>query len=137
MSTPADEKRTCVLVVDDDKSLRLIARRLFENQGMRVLEAADGATALRMAPESRPDIICLDVQMPGMDGFETCRRIRSDFPMLRVPIIFVSSLNNPEDVARGIGASGNDYIIKPFEPEKLRQRITHWLRSGISLGDDI
>jgi DNA-binding response OmpR family regulator len=57
--------------------------------------------------------------------------------MLKAPVIFVSSLNSPEDVARGIGANGNDYIIKPFEPERLRQRITHWLRSDISLEDDV
>ncbi len=130
-------KGALILGVDDDPTNLKVLQEIVQAMGHSFLAASSGEEGLKLLHRAAPKIILLDITMPGMDGFETCRRIRSDFPMLKVPVIFVSSLNSPEDVARGIGANGNDYIIKPFEPEKLRQRITHWLRSGISLGDDI
>ncbi|MCZ6720275.1 MAG: response regulator [Alphaproteobacteria bacterium] len=130
-------KGALILGIDDDPTNLKVLQEIVQAMGHSFLAASSGEEGLKLLHRAAPKIILLDITMPGMDGFETCRRIRSDFPMLKVPVIFVSSLNSPEDVARGIGANGNDYIIKPFEPEKLRQRITHWLRSGISLGDDI
>ena len=133
----ASRKGALILGVDDDPTNLKVLQEIVKAMGHSFLSASSGDECLKLLHRIAPKIILLDIMMPGIDGFETCRRIRSDFPMLKVPVIFVSSLNNPEDVARGIGASGNDYIIKPFEPEKLRQRITHWLRSGITLEDDI
>lgn len=130
-------KGALILGVDDDPTNLKVLQEIVQAMGHSFLAASSGEEGLKLLHRAAPKIILLDITMPGMDGFETCRRIRSDFPMLKVPVIFVSSLNSPEDVARGIGANGNDYIIKPYEPEKLRQRITHWLRTGISLGDDI
>ncbi len=68
--------------------------------------------------------------MPEVDGFEICRRIRSDFPLLKAPIIFLTSLNSPEDVVLGMGTGGDDYLVKPVQPALLRRRIDHWIRKG-------
>jgi CheY-like chemotaxis protein len=133
----AYRKGALILGVDDDPTNLKVLQGIVQAMGHSFLSAHSGDECLKLLHRIAPKIILLDIMMPGMDGFETCRHIRSDFPMLKAPVIFVSSLNSPEDVARGIGANGNDYIIKPFEPERLRQRITHWLRSDISLEDDV
>jgi CheY-like chemotaxis protein len=111
--------------VDDDLVNMRLIRKIVEVMGHTFLGATNGVDALRLLYRVRPKVILLDVMMPEMDGYETCRRMREDCPLARAPVIFLTALNSPEDVARGIGAQGNDYLIKPFTPDRLRQRINH------------
>ena len=132
----AAHRGALIMGVDDDATNLRLLHEVVDSMGHSFLGAHGGAECLRLLHRAAPQVILLDIMMPEMDGFETCRRIRADFPLLKVPIIFVTALNSPEDVARGMGANGNDFIIKPFEPERLRQRLSYWLRTGLPLGLD-
>jgi CheY-like chemotaxis protein len=134
--TAAARTGSLIMGVDDDAVNMRLIREIVEVMGHTFLGATNGADALRLLYRVSPKLILLDVMMPEMDGYEACRRIRQEFPLLRAPIIFLTALNSPEDVARGLGAQGNDYVIKPFTPDRLRQRITHWLRVGVPVEED-
>ena len=79
--------------------------------------------AMRMAPR----LILLDVQMPGINGYETCRLLRNNHNLAHIPIAFLTARKTPEDVRRGVAVGGNDFIIKPFDAAKLRERIHYWV----------
>ncbi|WP_127586851.1 response regulator [Paenibacillus koleovorans] len=114
-----------VLIVDDDTEVReLIAMELQDRQWLTV-EAKDGMEAIRLCREQRPDLVLLDVMMPGMDGFEVCRRIREQSS---VPVIFLTSRQLSEDIVRGLDVGADDYITKPFDPAVLEARLNSSLR---------
>jgi CheY-like chemotaxis protein len=125
-----------IMGVDDDAVNMRLIREIVEVMGHTFLGATNGTDELRLLYRVSPKLILLDVMMPEMDGYEACRRIRQELPLLRAPIIFLTALNSPEDVARGLGAQGNDYVIKPFTPGRLRQRINHWLRVSVPVEED-
>lgn len=111
-----------VLVVDDDEFMRMmIAEALGDNY--RILEAGDGEECIDVAGSERPDIILLDVEMPGIGGHETCRRLKADFDLDSIPVIFVSGHDEIESRLRGYEAGAEDYIVKPFEPQELSAKI--------------
>lgn len=115
-----------VLGVDDQPENLMILESLVEAQGFAFFGVASGFEALSLAVRVSPKLILLDVQMPGMDGFETCRRLRA-IPELRpVPIAFLTARKASEDVRTGLAAGGNDFIVKPFDPEKLIARVIQW-----------
>jgi two-component system OmpR family response regulator len=120
-----------VLGVDDQPENLMILRAVLETAGYAFLEASTGAECLSLAARSSPRLILLDVQMPGMDGFETCRRLRSDWRLKAVPVAFLTGRKSVEDVKAGIGAGGNDFITKPFDRERLLARVDHWARKSI------
>jgi PAS domain S-box-containing protein len=111
-----------VLVVDDVAANRLTLRELLHSENYHLIEAADGPTALRMAAETPPDLVLLDVMMPGMNGFEVCRRLRADARLAEVPIIIVTALDDQASRLRGIEAGADDFITKPFNRAELRAR---------------
>jgi two-component system KDP operon response regulator KdpE len=111
-------------VVDDDRTLRRLAESTLK-ASYRVLTAGNGEEALRLLYEHRPDLILLDVSMPVMDGWETCRRIRQ---LCETPVIMLTARDANEDVVRGLDAGADDYVTKPFHPEQLRARIRAVLR---------
>ncbi len=115
-----------VLVVDDNpKNLRLMFEYL-TNQGYNVLLSQSGKDAIEKVESSPPDIILLDVMMPGLDGFETCHRLKANSKTCDIPVIFVTALLNMMDKAKGFEAGGIDYIVKPFQPKELSLRVnTH------------
>ena len=115
-------------VDDDDASLHFL-RSVVEMSGHQFIGAESGVECLRLLYRVQPTLILLDVMMPSVNGFETCRRIRANFPHLRAPIIFLTALNSPEDVALGMGANGDDYLVKPIQTGLLRERIKYWLRT--------
>ncbi len=119
-----------IMGVDDDSTNLQFLRTVVEGMGYPFIGAISGVECLRMLYRVEPTVILLDVMMPEVDGFETCRRIRSDFPHLKAPIIFLTALNSPEDVVLGIGASGDDYLVKPVQPGVLRERLDYWIRKG-------
>ena len=89
---PTAAKRPLILVVDDDAGIRMVARTLFEQAGMRVAEAQDGLEALRRLEEQPPDLVCLDVQMPGLDGFSVCEKIRENPTTRHTPVLMMTGL---------------------------------------------
>lgn len=112
-----------VLVADDDADIReLVALRL-GRAGYRVETAADGLEAFDRAVELRPDLVVLDVSMPGADGFETSRRMRGDPRTAHIPVVFLTARTRDEDVLTGYARGGDGYVTKPFEPQELLDRV--------------
>jgi DNA-binding NarL/FixJ family response regulator len=117
------KKRDVALVVDDSpETLRLLTDAL-DGAGMTVMVAMDGAAAMRIVDQITPDIILLDAVMPGMDGFETCRRLKRDAGLSNVPVIFMTGLAETEHIVRGLEAGGVDYVTKPIVIEEMLARI--------------
>jgi len=117
------KKRDIALVIDDSpETLRLLTDAL-DNAGMTVMVALDGAAAMRIVDQITPDIILLDAVMPGMDGFETCRRLKRDGALSNVPVIFMTGLAETEHIVRGLEAGGVDYVTKPIVIEEMLARI--------------
>jgi DNA-binding NarL/FixJ family response regulator len=117
------KKRDVALVVDDSpETLRLLTDAL-DGAGMTVMVALDGAAAMRIVDQITPDIILLDAVMPGMDGFETCSRLKRDAGLSNVPVIFMTGLAETEHIVRGLEAGGVDYVTKPIVIEEMLARI--------------
>ena len=117
------KKRDVALVVDDSpETLRLLTDAL-DAAGMTVMVAMDGEAAMRIVDQITPDIILLDAMMPGMDGFETCRRLKRDAGLADVPVIFMTGLSEAEHIVRGLEAGGVDYVTKPIVIEVMLARI--------------
>lgn len=109
-----------VLVVDDDQAIAEMVSIVLRGKGFDVATAADGPTALEELPRLDPDLVVLDLMLPGMDGIEVCRRIRQGSG---VPIIMLTARSDTADVVDGLEAGADDYLTKPFEPEELVARI--------------
>jgi DNA-binding NarL/FixJ family response regulator len=117
------KKRDVALVVDDSpETLRLLTDAL-DGADMTVMVAMDGAAAMRIVDQITPDIILLDAVMPGMDGFETCRRLKRDAGLSNVPVIFMTGLAETEHIVHGLEAGGVDYVTKPIVIEEMLARI--------------
>src|SRR3989441_8597143 len=110
---------TKVLVIDDEAPIRLLCRVNLEAEGMEVLEAADGPTGLDQARELAPDVILLDVMMPGLDGWRVAEALLEDGRTQDIPIIFLTARAEFRDRARGLDIGGVDYVTKPFNPLEL------------------
>ena len=122
-STPKE-----ILVVDDTPaSLRLLTE-LLTGHGYRIRPAQDGAMALESVAAKIPDLILLDVNMPGMDGYEVCRRLKADEKRSRIPVIFISAFGDTRQKVTGFEAGGLDFITKPFEAEEVLARVRTHLR---------
>ncbi len=117
------KKRDVALIVDDSpETLRLLTDAL-DGAGMTVMVALDGAAAMRIVDQITPDIVLLDAIMPGLDGFETCKRLKRDAGLDHVPIIFMTGLTETEHIVRGLEAGGVDYVTKPIAVEEMLARI--------------
>ena len=112
-----------ILVADDDPDLREIVRLTLERDGYDVIEAADGDQALERAIDSAPSLILLDLIMPGADGVDTCRRLKSDRRTLSVPVIFISGKGDGQARARVMQLGADDYLNKPLDPRDLSRRV--------------
>src|ERR1700710_85748 len=117
------KKRDVALVVDDSpETLRLLTDAL-DGAGMTVMVAMDGPAAMRIVDQITPDIVLLDAVMPGIDGFETCRRLKRDAGLTNVPVIFMTGLAETEYIVRGLEAGGVDYVTKPIVIVEMLARI--------------
>lgn len=112
-----------ILIVDDQSSAREVLRGLLIGQDYHLVFASSGEEALNAAQNIIPDLILLDVMMPGMDGFEVCERVRSDAHLAEVPILLVTALDDRESRLRGIKAGADDFISKPYDQHELRARV--------------
>ena len=110
---------TSVLVIDDEAPIRLLCRVNLEAEGMQVSEAADGPTGLEKARSERPDVILLDVMMPGLDGWQVAEELIDGERTNAIPIVFLTARAEARDRARGLDLGGIDYVTKPFNPVEL------------------
>src|ERR1041385_2758052 len=113
------DRRTRVLVIDDEPPIRLLCRVNLEAEGMEVLEAADGPSGLDQARRERPDVVLLDVMMPGLDGWRVAENLLDDERTKSIPIVFLTARAEFRDRARGLDIGGVDYVTKPFNPLEL------------------
>jgi PleD family two-component response regulator len=116
-----------ILIADDERDIRLVLRTRLELEGFQVLEAEDGAEAVRLALDGAPDLIILDVMMPEMDGVEVCNRLRASFSTRNIPVIMVTARAGRGDKLNGLGKGANDYVTKPFDMNELMQRVRNTL----------
>jgi len=116
---------TTVLIVDDEPIVREVVERYLRQDGFQVETAADGDEALRRFAAARPDLVVLDLMLPGPDGLEVCRRMRADS---NVPIIMLTARGDETDTIIGLGVGADDYVSKPFSPRELVARIKAVLR---------
>ncbi|GAB3870698.1 response regulator transcription factor [Kibdelosporangium lantanae] len=114
-----------VLVVDDDETVRDVVRRYLELAGHEVTVAGDGELALTLVAQSEPDLVVLDLMLPGIDGLEVCRRIRQ---RSAVPVVMLTALGEEENRIAGLQLGADDYVTKPFSPRELALRVSSVLR---------
>ncbi|GLK70926.1 response regulator transcription factor [Ancylobacter dichloromethanicus] len=120
---PSVERRDIVLVVDDSPETLSLLTDALEAAGATVLVATEGANALALVERITPDVILMDAVMPGMDGFEACRRLKRNKSVAHVPVIFMTGLSETEQIVKGLEAGGVDYVTKPISPDELIARI--------------
>src|SRR3954468_15548923 len=125
-----------LLLVDDEENLRSMLDAALRHMGFDVHPVASGREALEAVPRVRPDVIVLDVMLPDLDGFEVCRRLRTNGS--RTPVLFLTARDGTEDKVRGLTLGGDDYLVKPFSLEELVARIHAVLRrAGLSRSDAV
>jgi adenylate cyclase len=117
-----------ILIVDDNETNRDILATRLGTQGYELLQAADGEEALASATQHRPDLILLDVEMPKLDGFEVCRRLKKDPALPYMPIILVTARTASQDVVTGLDAGADEYLTKPLDQQALMARVRSMLR---------
>jgi DNA-binding response OmpR family regulator len=134
MALPATPPARSILVVDDETTIREVIRRYLERDGYVVREAADGYAALDALADSLPDLIVLDLMLPGIDGLALTRQIRTPKPgaeheaRRRIPIIMLTARGETSDRIRGLDVGADDYLAKPFSPQELVSRVRAVLR---------
>ena len=122
------EPKGDILVVDDTPAYLDALRTLLKENGYRVRPVTNGRLALGAVEQQRPDLILLDVEMPELNGFETCERLRADERFRDIPVIFLSSLAATDDKVRAFASGGVDYVTKPFQPQEVIARVETHLR---------
>ncbi len=123
-----DDYKGVVLVVDDWLDGRKLLKRMLDYDGYRLLFASNGPEALEKAEAFSPDVVLLDVMMPGMDGFEVCRRLRANPRLAEMPVVMVTALDDKASRLQGIEAGADDFVSKPFDPHELRARVRNIIR---------
>ena len=114
-----------VLIVDDDPHIRELIAHFMQQEGLEVSEAVDGQDALRLMDEVRVDLVILDIMMPGMDGWELCRELRS---RNELPLLMLTAKGEPSQIVKGFTLGTDDYLVKPFDPHVLVARVKSLLR---------
>jgi diguanylate cyclase (GGDEF)-like protein len=125
--------RQKILIIDDCKMVHSVLRSHLADEPVELFSAHDGPSGLAMAQNSAPDLILLDIEMPGMTGFEVCQQLKADNSTSGIPVVFLSSLTCTEDKIRGLDMGAVDYVTKPFEPAELKARVRASLRTKFLL----
>ena len=120
------EQETTILIVDDDEINRVVMGQQLEEYN--VLKCSNGLDALTLIDEEKPDLVLLDLMMPGLNGYEVCQKLRQKYNQIELPIILVTAKNHLEDLTQGFKTGANDYLAKPFHNEELRSRVENQLR---------
>ena len=122
-----------VLIVDDTPDNLAVLSDALDLAGYMVLVAMDGTSALERMHRRSPDVVLLDAMMPGIDGFETCRRIKAQAELADIPVLFMTALSDSEHVVEGFAAGGIDYVTKPIRTDEVLARVAAHLRTARSL----
>jgi CheY-like chemotaxis protein len=119
-----------ILLVDDEPEIRFLTKRMLEKAGHRVVEAENGDEALRVLEKDKPDLILLDVRMPGLNGWEVCRRIKADDKTKSIPVVMFTVRTSEEDMQKSVDYGAEAHINKPFDKEELIKLVEKMLRSN-------
>lgn len=119
-----------ILVVDDEPDIRQLIAFTLQFAGHKISQAANGSDAVEMTLQTQPDLIIMDVRMPKMNGYEACQIIKKTDATQHIPIVFLSAKAQDEDVTAGITVGAAEYIMKPFSPQELMQRIDEILNNA-------
>lgn len=122
-----------IVAVDDNVDNLELVRRIVTTVGYAFHGCLDAAKFLPLLEMAKPDLILLDIEMPEVDGFELCRKIRQQRETKRTPVLFVTGRNSHADLQQAIAAGGNDFVVKPFDPTSLRARIDQWIKRAAYL----
>jgi DNA-binding response OmpR family regulator len=117
-------------VIEDDADIQQIVEYNLAREGFDVLTAADGEDGLRLARQERPDLVVLDLLLPGLDGVEICRLLKLDPATRSMPVMMVTARGDESDIVLGLGVGADDYVAKPFSPRELAARVKALLRRG-------
>jgi DNA-binding response OmpR family regulator len=118
-----------ILIIEDDKFLRELIARKLEKEGYEVLEAVDGEEGFKKVHDEKPDLVLLDLILPGIDGFEVLSKIKDDVSLSQIPVIVLSNLGQKEDVDKGLGLGAIDYLIKAhFTPVEIVEKVRNALK---------
>jgi len=121
-----DRRHKIIMAIDDQPETLLLIQSFVEAAGFSFVGTIRAREAMTLVDRMVPRLILLDIEMPNIDGFETCRLLRAN-PMLRtVPIAFLTARKTAHDVTKGLEAGGNDFIVKPFDPDKFIERVEYW-----------
>jgi two-component system alkaline phosphatase synthesis response regulator PhoP len=120
--------REKILIVDDEMSTLMPLKRSLESEDYAVVEAYDGHEAIKKANEEKPDLILLDLMLPGMDGIEVCQHLKTDTQTENIPIIMLTAKDNIDDKVEGLQIGADDYVTKPFVLKELKARIKSVMR---------
>lgn len=120
-----------ILVVEDDPSIRELLSYNFGREHFEVIEACDGTTALSLVYQLKPEIILLDLMIPGLNGIELCQKIKSDVKVRHIPVLILSAKGQETDIVYGLGIGADDYITKPFSIKELMARVYARLRNSV------
>ena len=113
-----------ILIVDDTRDILLVVARRLKSWGYEALTAESGEEGLKIIEEQKPDLVLLDIMMPRMKGRDVCARLRANPKTAHVAVIFLTALGLADHIKAGLDIGADDYIVKPFEPEELKERIT-------------
>lgn len=117
-----------VLIIEDEKDYRALLRHYLEREGYGVTEAPDGKKGLLAISEGRPDLVLLDIVLPGMDGYQVLERIRKDPECGKVPVIIITIQSKVDELAKGLRLGADDYVVKPFNPKEVLARVSGLLK---------
>jgi two-component system phosphate regulon response regulator PhoB len=128
--------KACILVVDDEEDIRELVQLNLDREGYRVLTCETGEQALAVARAQTPDLIVLDLMLPGIDGLEVCKRLKADPNLQEIPVVMLTAKGEESDIVAGLELGADDYIIKPFSGKVLVARVRRLLRKGAEASED-
>lgn len=117
-----------ILIADDEEDIKFVVKFHLESQGYEVITAFDGLDTLALAESEKPDLILLDVMMPVMNGFEVARKLRDNPLTMDIPVVMLSAAAKGESIKQALESGARDYLVKPFEPQKLDEVIQRILK---------
>ena len=116
-----------ILLADDEEDIKTVMRLFLEEKGYEIVTAFDGLDAIDITRREQPDLILLDIMMPVINGYEVCQKLKADASTANIPIVMLSAAAHADSVKKGLDAGAVDYLVKPFDPEKLEEVIQHVL----------
>ena len=123
-------KKTKIAVIEDEVDILEVINYNLSKEGFDVCSALDGEEGLALIKKEVPDLVLLDLMLPGLDGIEICRKLKTDYSTRSIPIIMVTAKGEESDIVLGLGMGADDYMVKPFRPRELMARIRSVLRRG-------